>query len=62
MLLLSQVHIEMFFQVDSIDIGIEVDVLFGVPARGMAENMLCDIRTSDFIEASSSGMPQEMRM
>ena len=52
----------MFFHVDSIDIGIEVDVLVGVPGRGMAENMLCDIGTGDSIEASSSGMPQEMRM
>ena len=49
----------MFFHVDSIDIGIEVDVLSGIAASGMAENMLGDIRTGDFIEASSSGMPEE---
>ena len=62
MLLLSQVHIGMFFHVDRIDVGIKVGVLHGVPARSMPKDMLCNIGTGNFIEISGCGMAQEMRM
>ena len=50
----------MLFHVNSIDIGIEVDVLPGIAASGMAEHMLSDILAGNFIEMSRGRMPEEM--
>ena len=50
----------MFFHVDGIDVWIEMGVLFGVAATGMAEHLLGDILTGNFIEMSRGRMPEEM--
>ena len=52
----------MLFHVDRIDVRIEVGILHGVAAGGMAEHMLSDIGTGDFIEISGSSMPEQMRV
>jgi hypothetical protein len=50
----------MSFHVNSIDIGIEVGILHGVPASGMPQQMLSNIGSADFIEISGCGVAEEM--
>ena len=50
----------MLSHVNSIDIGIEVDVLSGIATSGMPEHMLSDILAGKFIEMSRGRMLKEM--